>query len=108
MCIKHRSTNFYKKNTIRLKTTLNLTNRQVGQAGKAKLRNSRIKWLCGGPTESGLQRLIYLNGWSLVGRAISGGLGGVLLLLEEVSLGLGLEVSKVHTMPSISLPPVCG
>ena len=47
-----------------------------------------------------LHRLIHLNTWSPVGRAVWEGLGGVTLAGEGVSLGVGFEISKAPAVPS--------
>ena len=51
-----------------------------------------------------------LNAWSLVGRTIWEGLGGV-AFRKEVSLGVGFEVSEAHlllpSMLSLPHPPHC-
>jgi hypothetical protein len=55
---------------------------------------------CGGLNENGPHRFVSLNAWSLVGGTVLGRTGWCGLVGESVSLGMGFEVSKVHTRPS--------
>lgn len=57
---------------------------------------------------SGPYRFIFLNAWSSVSGTAWEGLKRA-TLLEEVLLGVGFEVSKGHTRPSLSffLPAIC-
>jgi hypothetical protein len=51
--------------------------------------------------ENGPCRLIYLNVWSLVSGTLWEGLEG-LASLKYVLLGVGFQVSRAHTRPSLS------
>jgi len=68
-------------------------------------RHSRKYWwnasLCGGFSESGSHRLIYLNVCSLEGGTILKGLEDVALLEDR----MGLKVLKVNKRFAFSLPP---
>lgn len=44
-------------------------------------------------------KLLCLNVWSLVVGKGWEGLGGMILLVEGVSLGVGFEVSEAHPIP---------
>ena len=57
--------------------------------------------------ENGLYRLVFLNLRSPVSGIIQEELGGVAFwscfgFVGDVSLGVGFEVSKVHTIPTLS------
>ena len=56
---------------------------------------------CGSLNENGPHRLVYLSAWSIVGRTVLEGLGGV-ALLEKVCHWLDFEFPKAHAITSLS------
>lgn len=58
--------------------------------------------------ENGLCRLVCLNPWSLIGRAVLEGLAGMVLLLGALSLRLLLGLQRPSACIVNSLPSVCG
>lgn len=58
---------------------------------------------CGGLNKNGPNTLLYLNTWLLVGGYLGERLGGMVLIEEVCYQGVGFEVLKAHTFPSISI-----